>query len=288
MVLDNPYPSPSPEVRNLLVALLFGVFISFFLIFFEPFGIDLASGKTKLYPLFFFGLITTIVLSVFLYLLPLTFPALFKEGYWKVKHQIVYCSIILLVIATLNGLYTNHINTLSFSWQNYWWIINRTFILGCIPFSILILVDSMRKERSNHKAAKVILDIKRDKRIAQEGIQWSINTQLKNESFTFNDSSFAFAEAHGNYIDFYFENSDGIKFKTYRINLTAFEKQVSAPYLCRCHRSYLVNLNRVTDITGNAQGLKLILNDKKSVVPVSRKYIPEIKRYFARSTEIDS
>ncbi len=286
MVLDNAYPSPSPELRNLLVAFLFGVFISFFLIFFEPFDIDLASGRTKLFPLLFFGLITTVVLSVFLYLLPLTFPLLFKEDYWKVKHQIVYCSIILLVIATLNGLYTNYINSLSFSWQNYWWIINRTFILGCFPFSILILVDSIRKERSNYKAAKIILDIKGNKHIPHVGIQWSINTDLKNESFTFNDKCFAFAEAHGNYIDFYFEDSDGIKFKTYRINLTAFEKQLSARYLFRCHRSYLVNLNKVTDITGNAQGLKLILNDKRYIVPVSRKYIPEVRQYFAGSTKM--
>lgn len=287
MILNNAYPSPSPETRNLVVALLFGIFISFFLIFFEPFDIDVASGKTKMIPLFFFGLITTMVLLIFLYLLPLAFPMLFKDSHWKVKHQICYCAIILFVIATLNGLFTNYINSLPFSWNNYWWIINRTFILGCIPFSFLILLDSIRKNQSNTKAAKAILGMRSTKDTVQTGMQWSINTDLKNESFTFNDIHFNYAAAHGNYIDFYFEDKGEIRFKTYRINLTTFEKQLNASYLHRCHRSYLVNLNKVTDVSGNAQGLKLLLDDNRTVVPVSRKYISEIKRYFSQSPDKD-
>lgn len=282
MILNNAYPSPSPETRNLGVAVLFGIFISFFLIFFEPFDIDIVSGKTKIFPLLFFGLITTTVLSVFLYLLPRGFPALFKENHWTVKHQIAYCCIILFVIATLNGLFTNYINSLGFSWSNYWWIINRTFILGCIPFSFLILMDSIRKNQVNIKDAKAILDMRSSDETAPEGVQWSINTDLKNESFTFNDIYFNYAEAHGNYIDFYFDKNGETRFNTYRINLTAFEKQLNASYLHRCHRSYLVNLNKVTNVTGNAQGLKLILDDNVTTVPVSRKYIPEIKRHFSR------
>ena len=47
--------------------------------------------------------------------------------------------------------------------------------------------------------------------------------------------------------------------------------------LKRCHRSHLVNLKKVKNISGNAQGLKLELINQSEMVPVSRNYIPIIK-----------
>jgi DNA-binding LytR/AlgR family response regulator len=42
------------------------------------------------------------------------------------------------------------------------------------------------------------------------------------------------------------------------------------PFLFRCHRAYIVNLDRVTNIGGNAQGYRLSLSNNPEVVPVSR------------------
>jgi len=42
------------------------------------------------------------------------------------------------------------------------------------------------------------------------------------------------------------------------------------PEFFRCHKSYLVNLNRVKSVSGNAQGLKLHLSHAEDVIPVSR------------------
>ena len=280
-MLNNEYPAPAPEARNLIIALLFGIFIGFFLLFFEPFDIDISNGKNTTASLFFFGFITTFVLTVFLYFLPLIFPKVFSDRHWKVKHQIIFCSIILFVIATLNGLYTNHINSLSFSWSNYWWIINRTFVLGCIPFSFLILIDYQRKNNSNSEEALFILGRTEKIDQIQKSTTWSISTDLKNETFSFEDCNFSHAIAVGNYIDLYLSNEGKVTRNTYRITLSSFEKQLDAPHLRRCHRSYLVNLKKVVNVSGNAQGLKLALSDGTSIVPVSRKYIPIIRQFFS-------
>jgi hypothetical protein len=70
-VIDQKYPAPSPVLRSLMVALLFGLFIGLFLVFFEPFDINLSTHKNKTFELLFYGFITTVVLVVFLYLLPI-------------------------------------------------------------------------------------------------------------------------------------------------------------------------------------------------------------------------
>ncbi len=283
MILNNEYPAPNPTKRNLVVSLLFGVFIAFFLIYFEPFEINISSGKNTIGSLLFFGAISAFVLIIFLYVLPFFLPEIFADKHWKVKHQIIFCSAILLVIATLNGLYTNYINSMSFSWSNYWWIINRTFVLGSIPFSFFILIDFKRRDAMNKEAAIAILKGKnKNDQTPKVGV-YLIVTDLKNETFTFEDRDFNHAVAIGNYTDLYFSNEADLTRSTYRISLTSFEKQLNAANLQRCHRSYLVNINKVTNVSGNAQGLKLTLADGTSEVPVSRKYIPDIKKSLSKS-----
>ena len=68
---------------------------------------------------------------------------------------------------------------------------------------------------------------------------------------------------------------------TYRIQLSEFETQLKeASSLVRCHRSYMVNLKKVKNVSGNAQGLKLELINQSEIIPVSRKYIPIVKQFF--------
>jgi DNA-binding LytR/AlgR family response regulator len=47
-------------------------------------------------------------------------------------------------------------------------------------------------------------------------------------------------------------------------------------YFYRCHRSYLVNLNYIRHISGNATGYKLHLEGVNDLIPVSRNLNNEI------------
>ena len=56
-----------------------------------------------------------------------------------------------------------------------------------------------------------------------------------------------------------------------RSSLSHLETQLPGPVV-RCHRSYLVNLHQVGQVTGNAQGYRLHLHGGQAVVPVARRY----------------
>jgi len=281
-ILNQYYPPPEIEKRNVLVAVLFGTFIGFFLIFFQPFDINLSNYENKNLKIFFFGVISTCVLLIFFILLPYLFPRMFSVRIWKVVHQILYYLMALLVIATFNGLYINYLENLSFNWSNYWWIIMRTTILGGIPICFLVLLDYNRKMKIHLREAKELLGNGLKDVEALDKAKFHVSTHSKNDSFVIDVNSFLFAEAQGNYI---FINSleDKEKNKSlHRISLTLLEKQLNDNHLKRCHRSYLVNLRKVRNITGNAQGLKLWFENYDYEIPVSRKYIPIIKNYFSK------
>lgn len=284
-ILIQKYPAPSPVSRNLIIAILFGLFIGLFLLFFEPFDLNLSTNRNKVFKLLFFGCITTIVLVLFLYIFPLLLPKVFSDKHWKVRHQVIFYLVILFVIATLNGIYTNYINSLSFSWYNYWWIISRTFVLGGIPIAFITLLDYQRKVKLNtNKASNILLSNKKEFLKDSEETRHQILTDLKNETISFNENDFNYAIAVGNYIDMYVLVENTLKKVTYRITLSSFEKQLDkTSSLIRCHRSYLVNLKKVESITGNAQGLKLELKNQSEIVPVSRKYIPIVKQSFLKN-----
>ena len=283
-IIDQKYPGPRPVLRNLIIAILFGLFIVLFLLFFEPFDINLSTSENKVFQLLFFGCITTIVLLFFLYILPLLLPIIFSDEHWKVKHQIIFYLIILFVIATLNGIYTNYINSLPFSWSNYWWIISRTFVLGGIPIAFLILLDYQRKDKLNRNQAHDILITKKEFITNSNETIHQISTDLKNETISFKENDFNYARAFGNYIDMSILVENTLKRVTYRVTLSSFEAQLEeSSSLIRCHRSYLVNLKKVENISGNAQGLKLELKNQSEMVPVSRKYIAIVRQFFLKN-----
>lgn len=283
-IFAQKYPAPSPAQQSITTSLLFGLFISLFLLFFEPFDINLSANENKVFQLFFFGCITTTVLVIFLYFLPLFFPQVFSDAHWKVKHQVLFYVIILLLIATFNGIYTNYINDLALSWYNYWWIISRTFVLGGIPIAFLTLLNYQRKTKLYENEAQALLYSKGGFTYSSNKTIQQFTTDLKNETITFNEENFNYALAVGNYIDVYSLVDNTLKKTTYRISLSSFERQLGkSANLLRCHRSYLVNLNKVENILGNAQGLKLELKNQSEIVPVSRTYIPLVRQFFLKN-----
>ena len=134
---------------------------------------------------------------------------------------------------------------------------------------------------SNQKEAQYILRGKKMTEIDPKPKDLLISTDLKNETFFLNTDTFSHAIAVGNYTDVYLTDKDKLICHTFRITLSTFETQLDALHLMRCHRSYLVNLKKVANVTGNAQGLKLNLNDNESLIPVSRKYISAVRQFFS-------
>jgi DNA-binding LytR/AlgR family response regulator len=63
-----------------------------------------------------------------------------------------------------------------------------------------------------------------------------------------------------------------------RSTLKKMEEQLlTHPSFFRCHRMYLVNLQLVTSVMGNAQGLRLQLNGLEEPIPVSRSLTETVK-----------
>ena len=83
--------------------------------------------------------------------------------------------------------------------------------------------------------------------------------------------------AADNYIRIFYLDNNSVKNLLVRSTLKSAEEKL-APYenFYRCHRSYLVNLNYLRHISGNATGYKLHLEGTDTLIPVSRNLNSEI------------
>ena len=280
-ILVQKYPAPKPVLRNLIIAVLTGLFIALFLLYFEPFNFHLNTIENKVFHMFFFGCITTFILLFFLYVFPLLLPNLFSDKNWKLGYQIILNMLILIVIATFNSIYSNYMNSIPFGWGSYWLILSRTCVLGFLPIAFITFFDYYQKVQSNLKLANNILKNKKEFLKDSKEATYQILTDLKNETFSFSEHDFNYAIADGNYTDINSLDENTLKKVTYRVTLSSFETQLKeASSIVRCHRSYMVNLKKVKNVSGNAQGLKLELINQSEIIPVSRKYIPIVKQFF--------
>ncbi|MEO0337900.1 MAG: LytTR family DNA-binding domain-containing protein [Bacteroidota bacterium] len=273
------YPPPATGLNGLLYSIAFGAFIGFFLWFFEPFDLDSDGYSTG--EILFFGVISFFVFFAFHVVVPLILPGLFREKGWTIWSQMLFYLIVLLAIATLNGLYINYLNDLDFSWRNYGFIIIRTIVLGVIPIFMFVLLFYYWKNQASTSQAAAISRLLSQKDTAAVSEKVVIKTDIKNETFQLSLEDFLFAKADGNYTQITTLSQDK---QIYRLNLSAFTQQLTNfDHLLRCHRSYVVNGKHIIKVTGNAQGLKLWLTGCEDFIPVSRKYIPEIKSYLNQS-----
>ena len=280
-ILIKKYPAPRPVLKSLIIAVLSGLFIALFLLYFEPFDFHLNTDGNKVFHMSFFGCITTFVLLFFLYVFPLLLPNLFSDKNWKVGHHMIFNVALLLAIATLNSIYSNYMNSIPFGWDSYWLILSRTCVLGFLPIAFITFFDYYQKVKSNLKLANNILKNKKEFLEDSKEAAHQLSTDLKNETFSFSEHDFNYAIADGNYTDVCSLDENTLKKVTYRVTLSSFETQLKeASSIVRCHRSYMVNLKKVKNISGNAQGLKLELINQSEIIPVSRKYIPIVKQFF--------
>ena len=80
-----------------------------------------------------------------------------------------------------------------------------------------------------------------------------------------------FVKTDGNYIELYFKDGNKILRRTTIKKLESIIKQ--EVFILKTHRSYLVNINYVDTVSGNAQGYKLQLKNYSEKIPVSRNMI---------------
>lgn len=281
-LLNKPYPATEPGKRSILFSIGVGIFVGAFLAIFQPFGTSEIEFDFKILKLLSFGIISGLVVVLFYHFIPLLGLEIMRDKHWTVWKELLYFLCMIVFLAVFNNLYSSYLRGTPFTWSDLLGMVSSTFMIAVVPGFFMVLLDY------NHKLKKYVEEVQgfNFKQLEQKRIHNAVDvvqipTDNLNDQIPMNPADFLFAEAEGNYLNVSYLKNDILHKKLFRITLKKFENQLTFENLIKCHRSFIVNLQHVENAKGNAQGYKLKMMGTDDIVPVSRKYVPFVKQYFA-------
>ena len=135
---------PYPKLHNRwIIVVLIPLFVSLFMVTFQPFGLQSMIRDNKSLLQVGYGLVTFAVLVVDMYLLPLILPKLFSEERWLVISELLYLVWIVLTISAGNYLYSVQFSIVTWNGLNGLLLfIAYTFAIGIIPIVGIIVIKN--------------------------------------------------------------------------------------------------------------------------------------------------
>ena len=195
---------------------------------------------------------------------------------WKLKYEFYFILIFLFLTGIIQFLLRDIVydNPRNWSWFYVWEELLNTFIGGLILAFLVVSANlNIQFYNNSERATALNLNLK-DKRISVENTEVFIETDTKTESFQLDINSLVFAQSQGNYIELWIKNEIGTKPILKRLKLKDLENELQ-PFsnIFRTHRSYILNIDFIENVNGNAQGYKINLKNCKEIIPVSRNYL---------------
>jgi len=259
------------------------VFIGLFMVVFQPFGVDDLLLRYKVYKLAGYGLVTFFVLIINLLLIPRLFPFRFKEKKWTVLKEILFLLWILFTVGLGNLLYSSLTMGFKLTTGNLLIFQAYTLAVGIIPVTVLTMIKQNYLNRKNRESAQVITSSIKEHQI-YPGMELEIRISSENEKeyAVMKVQDLLFIKSDGNYITVGYLKNGKITRALLR-NTMKYAVDLMEPYpiLFQCHRSWLVNLHRISEVLGNSQGLRIIINGFEEEIPVARKIMTAFRQAIA-------
>lgn len=258
-IFQKDYPIRFSFKQDFIISTGISLFVFLFLKLFLPFGLDEFEDRSTEITLGY-GLVSFGIMSIFFFVI----SRWLDEEKWNIGKNIVWIVLIIITISIGNLIYSDMIQVLEFTFKNYLRIGSYTIIVSIFPVSLITMYQE-KKLAQKYLLESNKLEVRSEKK---ELISEKVEVFDNDQKIELELSNVMLIKSDANYCDLYFLNNDKIEKKTIRTTLKRVEENNSK--LFRSSRSYLVNLEHVSRISGNASGFKLHLNGLDQLIPVSR------------------
>ena len=276
--LKKPYPFVAELKTKVLISFAFGIFIYLFLIIFQPFGIDKIIAN-KAYYLLGFGMITTLVMLFSYFALPLLFKKTFDLDRWVIGKEIGFVLFVIAQITLLNYFYNSGIGYGLSEQHALHYFVLFTVSVGFFPVVGLVFLTEFLLNTSHKKTASEIssrISKERSDVTASFSSMIKIVSESKSDAFEIDEINLIIIKSEDNYCKLFYQQNDGVKTQLLRITLKNIENQLAIfPAFVRSHRSFIVNKNHISEITGNARAYYIHFDKCEEIVPISRNFPKE-------------
>ncbi len=249
-------------IRKIIVILSFQVFSISFIYFYTPFDFNNVPKIDRFLLVLAQSLWSTFILSIFYFVVPLSFRGYFKDSNRTIFRESVW--VVSLVVCAALG---HRSITLLFGdipFRTIFGAIGLVVSISIFPFFILLLLAINRMTKIGHE------------NFSDENRLIEISSNVGNEKIKLFLRDILYIKSLDNYSEVYFINGMKIQKKILRIPLSTLNTQLNSEYFVRSHRSYIVNLFNIEKIKGNANASKIYQKGNNISIPVSKSRRDEV------------
>ncbi|NML20261.1 LytTR family transcriptional regulator [Pseudoflavitalea sp. G-6-1-2] len=277
--MQQPFPHDSSLKGAVKTSAGFAIFIFLFLLIFRPFHMETATTGGIVLSCAIFGAVTFTGIFTMDIVLDWMFPNAFNEKNWTVGKQILNILLVVVLIGTLNFLVYPLLFDTHLTLESFLHAMMTTTTVGIVPITIYTLYKQNIRLKQFRQEAAVLHEKLQEKKQADQlvpvsTIRHSIITfsgDNNNEKFSVDEQELVYLESASNYVKVFFEKNGRLNYTIIRNTMKKMEETLQNHSLFfRCHRTYIINLEKIISVEGNAQGYKMRINGSDELLPVSR------------------
>jgi DNA-binding LytR/AlgR family response regulator len=250
-----------------------GLFL--FLLFFQPLDPPVNEFNRKLLILAGFGIIHLLLLAVCRIVIPSVLPGLFQSEKWTIKKEAVLHLLFLILNSVAFAFYARYVGKIEINFH----IAVNIVLISAASVAVLVIINEykfLKTKLQSFMTQNQDIDIQEPDADTLNGIEFESENQ--SERFFLFPEQIILIKSAGNYIEIIYKQKEKVSRRMVRNTLANAEQLLSKyPFLVRCHRSSVVNINCIRKVDKTSEGLKLDLFDYSRPVSVSRQYVLKVK-----------
>lgn len=277
MKVQNIFNKPHPFIFNRYSVLLpsFATFIV--LVILKPFEFDTFQTSELIAWSSFFAFLVGVTVFTSVGVLKRFFRKTIEDN-WSVAHEVLLFLFVLAVISLALFVLFLNLNPEANRLELFLLVVFRTLAISFFPVLILVLYEQNHhqgvKRRQAEKLNQELLKSKNSLMLKKTPTTSpsKIVLQAENEkvSLQIEPVDLFFIKSAGNYVEVFYSQNRDLRKELIRNSLKAIENQLPEEDFFRCHKRFLVNLQHIQKVDGNARSLELTLAGIEEKISVSR------------------
>jgi DNA-binding LytR/AlgR family response regulator len=278
MDINSQIPRFLINKRNIVSLIIFtAAFALVFINVYAPFGVDVWFHVTK-WQLFFYS---SLVILTGVLVIVLSRIIMYHVGKKRKISYGLYAAWVLAEIAFMSLFYSLYVKFILHDTRYFpdlWKVsLQNTALVLLLPYSVSWLYFSYMDKKiklAEFAQGQPVTDV------SKQMVPFSDEKGVLR--FSVKQENLLFIEASDNYVNIHYLNGDKVSRFMLRNSLRAMEETFKGSDIVRCHRSYMVNSEKVKVIRREKDGVRLELDAPSTMdIPVTKTYLENVMSAFS-------
>lgn len=277
MRIQKILKKPHPFIFNRYSLLLPSITTFFILVILKPFEFDTFLVNQLIGWSALFAVLVGIAIFICVSLLKKLFRKTIEEN-WTVTHEVFLILFVLAVISLVLFILFLNLNPETNRFELFTLVVLRTLAISSFPVLILVLYEQSHHQKIKRRQADDLNQklLKKQNELSLKSALTDLPAKIvllaenKKVALRVDPADLSFVRSQGNYVEVFYHQNQKIRKELIRNSLKSIESQLPELDFFRCHNSFVVNIQHIQKVEGNARNLVLLLQRIEEKIPISR------------------